>query len=88
MRRLVKFIIYFLLVTGAAVFSFPFLWMAATSVKVDRELQTKGFQLMPIAPTARARSPYVDTDHYRELEGPYEKELLAGFEHLAADFRV
>ena len=30
MRKLVKAIIYLLLVTGAAVFSFPFLWMTAT----------------------------------------------------------
>ena len=85
MRRLVKPAIYLLLVTGAAAFSFPFLWMAATSVKVDRELQTKGFQLMPITPTPRLRSPYVDDRHFRDLDGPYHAELLPKLEKLVAD---
>jgi multiple sugar transport system permease protein len=76
MRKLFKAIVYVLLVTGAAVFSFPFLWMAATSFKVDRELQTEGFRLMPMSPTARRRSPYVDDAHYDDLDGPYQRELL------------
>jgi len=76
MRQLIKAIIYGLLVTGAAVFSFPFLWMAASSVKVDRERQTKGFRLMPLTPRPQSRSPYVDDEHYKDLDGPYQEELL------------
>ena len=84
MPKLAKTILYVLLVTGAAVFSFPFLWMAATSVKVDRELQTKGFQLLPITPTPRARSPYVDDQHYRDLDGPHQERLLPRLEAIVA----
>ena len=83
MRKLVKTIVYVLLVTGAAVFSFPFLWMAATSFKVDRELQTKGFRLMPLTPTPHARSPYVDSEYYRELDGPYQEQLLPKLGRIA-----
>ncbi len=85
MRQLIKAIIYGLLVTGAAVFSFPFLWMAASSVKVDRERQTKGFRLMPLTPRPQSRSPYVDDEHYKDLDGPYQEELLPALEKLVAD---
>jgi ABC-type glycerol-3-phosphate transport system permease component len=83
-RKVVKFIIYLLLVAGAAVFSFPFLWMAATSGKVDREVQAKGFHLMPLTPVPRTRSPYVDERHYEDLDGPYQEELLPRLEALVA----
>lgn len=76
MRHCLKAIVYFLLVAGAVVFSFPFLWMAATSVKVDRELQTRDFRLMPMTPRAQTVSPYVDDQRYADLEGPYQAELL------------
>jgi multiple sugar transport system permease protein len=76
MRTFLKVIVYFLLIAGAVVFSFPFLWMAATSVKVDRELQTREFRLMPMTPSARTVSPYVDDQRYADLEGPYQAELL------------
>jgi len=83
MPKPIKAILYVLLVTGAAVFSFPFLWMAATSFKVDRELQTKDFQLLPITPVPHAQSPYVDDEHYQSLEGPYQKPLLARLQAIA-----
>jgi len=76
MRRAIRLIIYVLLVTGAAIFSFPFLWMAATSVKVDRELQTEEFRLMPMTPRPRTVSPYVDTRHYEDLDGPYQEAMI------------
>jgi len=83
MRTLVKGVIYVLLVTGAAVFSFPFLWMAATSVKVDREVQAKGFRLMPMTPHPRTRSPYIDDRFYDDTEGPHQDELLPRLAALA-----
>ena len=82
MRKPIKAIIYLLLVTGAAVFSFPFLWMAVTSGKVDRELQTKGLRLMPLTPMPRRRSPYVDEHHYKDLEGPHQQALLGRLEAM------
>ena len=38
MKILRTLLIYFLLVAGSLVFIWPFLWMAATSAKLDREL--------------------------------------------------
>ena len=76
MRKLAHALIYLLLAFGAAVFSFPFLWMAATSVKVDRELHTPEFRLLPETPVPQSRSPYVDRHHFARLEGPYQADLL------------
>ena len=59
--------IYALLIIGSAVFAFPFLWMASTSVKVDRELFTDDIRLKPLTPSAATISPYVDTQYYAEL---------------------
>jgi len=75
-----KGIVYLTLITGAIVFSFPFVWMAATSVKVDRELQTRDLRILPLTPHPHARSPYIDTELYRDLEGPHQPELLAALE--------
>jgi ABC-type glycerol-3-phosphate transport system permease component len=50
--------IYALLVAGAIVFSWPFLWMATTSVKVDREMFGEKIRLMPRRPIPAVQSPY------------------------------
>ena len=78
-----KVAVYSMLVTGAAVFSFPFLWMAATSVKVDRELQTRDLKILPLTPHARQRSPYIDTTYYDDIEGPHQEQLLPALEKIA-----
>lgn len=57
--------VYGLLLVGALVFSWPFLWMLATSAKTDQELATTDMgnplDLRPRAPAVPTRSPYVDT---------------------------
>jgi len=73
---------YCALIAGAAVFSFPFLWMAATSVKVDRELQTRDLRIVPLSPHPQARSPYIDTAYYADLEGPWQQQLLPALEQM------
>ena len=83
MRKAAKLVVYVLLVTGAAVFAFPFLWMAATSVKVDREVQSRDFRLMPMTPLPQTRSPYIDDRQYAELEGPYQAGLLPRLRKMA-----
>jgi ABC-type glycerol-3-phosphate transport system permease component len=84
MRKIAKGLVYLLLVTGAAVFAFPFLWMASTSVKVDREVHSQDLQLIPQTPVPHRRSPYVDTRVHAGLEGPYERRLLSELESLVA----
>jgi ABC-type glycerol-3-phosphate transport system permease component len=75
--------IYALLVAGAIVFSWPFLWMATTSVKVDREMFGEKIRLMPRRPIPAVQSPYYDQHYYRDVEGKRMTELLPGIEaHL------
>ena len=66
--------IYLLLIVGSIIFSFPFVWMASTSVKVDRELFTQDIQLKPLSPSAAVHSPYVDTTYYSDLPGSIERQ--------------
>ncbi|NQU11971.1 ABC transporter permease subunit [bacterium] len=68
--------VYVLLLGGAVVFSWPFLWMATTSVKVDREMFGDRIRLWPQQPIPRAESPYIETRQYRDLKGPRLSELL------------
>ncbi len=56
--------VYALLVAGTLLFSLPFVWMACTSIKVDRELFAGGLRLLPIPPRPPGKSPYVDTEYY------------------------
>ena len=83
MRKALQLVVYVLLATGAAVFAFPFLWMAATSVKVDREVQSSDFRLMPMTPLPQTRSPYIDQRRYADLEGPHQADLLPRLQAMA-----
>ena len=67
MRRLV---IYFLLLAGTLVFAWPFLWMASTSVKLDRELFGDRVRFWPQRPVPQTRSPYIDTVRFGGVRGP------------------
>jgi multiple sugar transport system permease protein len=78
-----KTVLYLLLAAGAAVFSVPFAWMAATSVKVDRELFAEDLRLLPMTPLPRQTSPYIDTGYYGRLEGPHQDVLVSAFADLA-----
>ncbi len=48
------------LIALAVMFSYPFVWMIATSAKVDREMFSDERPLLPRAPQPRLQSPYVD----------------------------
>ena len=75
MRNLCRSIpIYLLLIIGSLIFSFPFVWMASTSVKVDRELFTQDVQIKPLTPSAAVHSPYVDTTYYADLPGSLARQ--------------
>ena len=72
--RLSSFWLYALLAGGSLVFMWPFLWMAAASVKLDRELFAEDAGLMPARPIPRAASPYLET---RRLDGYGHPRLAA-----------
>ena len=76
--------LYSLLVAGSIIFIWPFLWMAATSAKVDRELFTERLRLLPERPIPRTHSPYVDEKLFNDIRGPRLTEALTMIEqHLA-----
>ncbi len=62
-------IIYTVLVTGAVLFSFPFVWMVATSFKTTREMASADADLWPTAPKPQASSPYIDVNKFDEPRG-------------------
>src|SRR4051812_6626442 len=55
-----RLVIYALLLGGSIVFAWPFIWMAPTSVKLERELFGQNSGVLPEAPHPRLRSPYLD----------------------------
>jgi len=68
--------IYVLLIVGTIIFSWPFLWMATTSVKVDREMFVEQMHVWPQRPIPQVRSPYIDTRYYNDLAGKHLDDLL------------
>src|SRR5262245_485469 len=60
-------IIYAILIAGAIVFAFPFVWLTATSMKLDRELFSGRIDVAPERPRPRLRSPYYDERHFHHV---------------------
>ena len=83
-----QLLIYFLLIAGSLVFVWPFLWMAATSAKLDRELFSETLTLWPQRPIPRAQSPYLDDRLFEDLRGPRLVETVGLIEKdlAAADY--
>ncbi|HNT36519.1 MAG TPA: hypothetical protein PKH07_16145, partial [bacterium] len=55
---------YTCLVVGSVLFSFPFVWMVSSSIKVDRELFPERIQIFPGTPNAISQSPFIDRSYY------------------------
>jgi multiple sugar transport system permease protein len=83
LSRLATVIIYATLVAGGVIFSFPFLWLASTSVKTDRELYTGQLGIFPAAPSASLVSPFVDDGYYSGHSiGARTNRLLSGLDAI------
>ena len=79
-----RFFIYLTLAAGSLVFAWPFLWMAATSAKLDREMFGGSNSLLPERPIPRLESPYIDDRLFAGVAGPRLPEILPLIEqHLA-----
>ena len=78
------YVIYALLIVGSAIFVWPFLWMATTSVKLDREMFGEKIHLWPQQPAPRVKSPYIDERWFRDVSGPRMDELLPKIEERLA----
>lgn len=72
--------IYLLLLSGSMIFVWPFLWMATSSVKLDREMFAPKLRLWPQRPVPAVKSPYIDPLHYRDVEGERMPEVLGMIE--------
>lgn len=80
--------IYAILLVGAVVFSFPFVWMMASSVKVDRELFTPELRVLPQQPLPRPVSPYYEERRLSGLPGEggeWRDTVLTGLQALVRE---
>jgi len=57
-------LLHAVLIGGSVVFALPFIWLAGTSWKLDKELQTEGVHIFPTPPVARAAGPYIDPNTF------------------------
>src|SRR5581483_5940729 len=62
------FFVYALLACGAVIFSWPFVWMTSTSVKIDREIFAEKLHMFPQRPIPALRSPYVDERYFADVD--------------------
>src|SRR5207244_5496402 len=71
------FIIYLLLILGSLIFAWPFIWMAGTSFKLEREVLSNRSRIFPERPIPRVKSPYLDDRIFSEVTGPRRDEAIA-----------
>src|SRR5947208_2348883 len=71
-----RVLIYAALLIGAVIFAWPFIWMAMTSTKLERELFSEHPDRLPEEPVGVARSPYVDARLFANVNGPRQNEAL------------
>src|SRR5881397_3554760 len=74
MRRL---LIYVLLIAGSLLFAWPFIWMAGTSVKLEREVLSNRARAFPERPIPRVKSPYLDDRLFSQVTGPHRDKAIA-----------
>jgi ABC-type glycerol-3-phosphate transport system permease component len=55
-----RLFLHVVLLACSVIFALPFVWLAGTSWKLDKELQRRDVTLLPLRPIPRARSPYID----------------------------
>src|SRR5712692_2586155 len=65
------------LIAGTLIFAWPFVWMAATSAKLERELFSEGARMLPQAPRPQLKSPYIENRLFADVKGPRMDEAIA-----------
>jgi ABC-type glycerol-3-phosphate transport system permease component len=89
LQRGPRILIYLTLLIGAIAFSFPFVWLVSTSVKVDQELFTADLNIFPQQALPREVSPYFETRRLDALPGSAERqaEVLPKLRELVRERR-
>ena len=87
-----RVLVYALLILGAIIFTFPFIWMLSSSMKVDREMFTEDLKVLPMTPRPMSKSPFVDDAFYDDITegGASVEELTPGLLRLvdASGFEI
>jgi multiple sugar transport system permease protein len=65
-----KLLTHGVLIAGALIFAFPFLWMLGTSAKVRREMAAEDLRLLPRTPRPQMITPYIDREEFGEARRP------------------
>jgi multiple sugar transport system permease protein len=73
-------LVYIALISGTIIFTWPFIWMAATSAKLERELFAEHAHVFPQSPRPQSKSPYIDNRLFADVNGPRIKEAMAMIE--------
>ena len=73
-------LVYVALIGGTIIFAWPFIWMAATSAKLERELFAEHAHVFPQSPRPQSKSPYIDNRLFADVRGPRMEEALAMIE--------
>lgn len=76
---------YLLLIGGSTVFAIPFFWLVTTSTKVDREMFSEDRSFLPMRPTARLQSPYIDDEYHRKPPDDYAAPFLPVVERVVRE---
>ncbi len=63
-----RILLHGFLITFSLVFVFPFVWMICNSAKVQREMASSKFKLLPTSPHVKDSTPYFDPEEFDKVE--------------------
>src|SRR5438105_3475014 len=71
-----RVLIYLALAIGSLIFAWPFIWIAGTSVKLEREVLSNRSRILPEQPIPRVKSPYLHDRMFSKVTGPRREEAI------------
>jgi len=76
------------LIGGSLMFALPYIWLAGTSFKLDKEIQSDDIRIFPQRPIPREKSPYIDERHFSAIEKPEAAPSGAWFDWMGDAMRL
>ena len=65
-----NWVLHAVLIGGSLAFALPYAWLAGTSFKLDKEVQSDEIHIFPQRPVPRAVSPYIDPRQFPPMTRP------------------